>query len=336
MLNNSSQINLSGKEVLVTGAAGFVASHLVDKLLEMGARVIGVDNFITGRKINLSRSPKFVFIEADVIEEPSSYLINPDRGVNLPKFDYVFHLASPASPPRYQENPKVTYRVNSLGTDRLLEYIEKECPEAKFVYASSSEVYGDPEIHPQTEDYWGNVNPNGPRACYDEGKRMGETICGVYTRNDGLDIRIARIFNTYGPRIDPDDGRVISNFVKQALADQPITIYGDGSQTRSYCFVSDLVEGLIKLATNPDAKGETVNLGNPDEHTILNTARKIWLIVQGTDIDSDNIQYMNLPSDDPTRRQPNITKARNLLSWSPKVSFDTGIKKTVEWFRNNE
>ncbi|MFH2022642.1 MAG: NAD-dependent epimerase/dehydratase family protein [Patescibacteria group bacterium] len=330
------QTNLNHKLVLVTGGAGFVASHLIDKLLDLGARVVGVDNFVTGRKQNLPQHPDFKFIEADAIQPPEQYLVKPELDLDQPKFDYIFHLASPASPPRYQEYPQVTYRVNSFGTDRLLEYLKKTNPRGMFIYASSSEVYGDPEVHPQTEDYWGNVNPNGVRSCYDEGKRMGETICGVYSREFDLDVRIARIFNTYGPRLNPQDGRVISNFIKQAIAHQSISIYGDGAQTRSYCFVTDLVAGLIELATNPSAKGQTINLGNPDEYTVIKTAEIIWQAVTGESIKSDQIQYMNLPGDDPARRQPDISKAQELLGWSPQVTFADGLKRTVEFFRKNE
>ncbi len=319
------------KTVLVTGAAGFVGSHLVDALLKTGAAVIGVDNFITGRKSNIthlfengeSTIDNFAFLETDAVQSPATYL---DEEIEI---DVVFHLASPASPPRYQEHPVETYLVNSLGTHHLLDYLKTSQPQARFVFASTSEVYGDPQIHPQTEDYWGNVNPNGVRSCYDEGKRLGETVCGVFSRDFGLDVRIARIFNTYGPRIDPADGRVIPNFIKQALANKSLTIYGTGDQTRSYCYVSDLVSGLMRLASVDEAKGETVNLGNPDEHTIKQTAEIVKKIVGS----GGELVYQDLPGDDPTRRQPDINKAKKLLGWEPKVNFEAGLKKTIVDFR---
>jgi len=317
--------------VLVTGAAGFVGSHLVDALLKTGANVIGVDNFITGRKSNLghlleneeSVVDNFAFIQTDVIQSPVTYL---DEEL---KIDVVFHLASPASPPKYQDHPVETYLVNSLGTHHLLDYLKTTHPEARFIFASTSEVYGDPQVHPQTEDYWGNVNPNGVRSCYDEAKRLGEAICGVFNRDFGLDVRIARIFNTYGPRIDPVDGRVIPNFIKQALASEPLTVYGDGTQTRSYCYVSDLVVGLMKLASVDEAQGETINLGNPDEYTINETAA---LVKELVGVKSELV-FKDLPGDDPTRRKPDITKAKRILNWEPKISFKEGLKKTVADFK---
>jgi UDP-glucuronate decarboxylase len=319
------------KTILVTGAAGFVGSHLVDALLKTGANVIGVDNFITGRKNNLSHLVEnevstvdnFAFVETDAIQSPATYL---DEEI---KIDVIFHLASPASPPKYQAHPVETYLVNSLGTHHLLDYLKTSNAEGRFVFASTSEVYGDPQVHPQTEDYWGNVNPNGVRSCYDEGKRLGETICGVFDRDFGLDVRIARIFNTYGPRIDPVDGRVIPNFIKQVLAGELLTVYGDGEQTRSYCFVDDLVAGLMKLASVDEAKGETINLGNPDEYTINETAQLVKELV----VAESEIVFKDLPGDDPTRRKPNINKAKKILGWEPKVSFEEGLKKTVADFK---
>lgn len=321
------------KTVLVTGAGGFVGSHLVDALLRLEANVIGVDNFVTGRRSNLKQLIKgnnttdnFALIETDAIQSPATYL---DTEITL---DVIFHLASPASPPRYQENPIATYLVNSLGTHHLLDYLRENNPAGRFVFASTSEVYGDPVVHPQTEDYWGNVNPNGVRSCYDEAKRLGETICGVFNRDFRMNVRIARIFNTYGPRINPDDGRVIPNFVKQALGGKPLTIYGDGEQTRSYCYVSDLVAGLIKLATTDEARGETVNLGNPDEYSILETAEIVRAVVGGIESESE-FEYKKLPGDDPARRCPEISKAKEILGWEPKVGFEEGLKKTVASFR---
>lgn len=321
------------KTVLVTGAAGFVGSHLVDALLKTGATVIGVDNFITGRKDNLkhliedglSTVDNFAFIETDAIQSPATYL---DEEL---KIDVIFHLASPASPPRYQKHPVETYLVNSLGTHHLLDYLNTSNPKGRFVFASTSEVYGDPEIHPQTEDYWGNVNPNGIRSCYDESKRLGETICGVFERDFGLDVRIARIFNTYGPRIDLSDGRVIPNFIQQALENKPLTVYGDGEQTRSYCYVDDLVAGLLKLAGVDEIKGETINLGNPDEYTINETAQIVKKLISA----QSEVVYQDLPGDDPTRRKPDISKAKKILAWEPQVNFEDGLKKTITSFKNS-
>lgn len=319
------------KTVLVTGAAGFVGSHLVDALIAAQAQVIGVDNFITGRESNLShlladeksRVENFAFIQTDTIQSPATYL-NEDI-----KLDVIFHLASPASPPRYQEHPVETYLVNSLGTHHLLDYLQTTNSQARFVFASTSEVYGDPQVHPQTEDYWGNVNPNGIRSCYDEAKRLGESICGVFNRDFKMDVRIARIFNTYGPRINPDDGRVIPNFVKQALANQEMTVYGNGEQTRSYCFVDDLVAGLLKLASVDQAAGETINLGNPEEYSILQTAEMVKAMTGS----KSELVFEELPGDDPTRRKPNISKAKEILDWEPAVSFKVGLQQTIESFK---
>ncbi len=314
------------RRVLVTGAAGFLGSHLVDALLEAGASVVGVDNLVTGKLKNLKKaltSPHFEFIQADVTQPPTSYL---DKATNS-NFDLVFHFASPASPPRYQEKPIQTYLVNSLGTHLLLSWLKETNPKARFIFASTSEVYGNPEIHPQPETYWGNVNPNGVRSCYDEAKRLGETICGVWERDFGLDVRIARIFNTYGPRLDPDDGRVVSNFIKQAKLKKPLTIYGEGTQTRSYCYVLDLVVGFLKLASLPDLKGQTINLGNPEEYTVRETAQIIW-----STINPDKklrLKFKPLPKDDPVRRRPDISKAKKLLGWEPKIDFRTGVRLMV-------
>lgn len=318
---------LSDKTVLLTGAAGFLGSHLVDSLLESDAKVIGVDNLITGRVTNLDQALKnsnFTFIEANASQTPHDYL--PENT----KIDLVLHFASPASPPRYQKFPVETYLVNSMGTHNLLQYLLETNNQARFVYASTSEIYGDPKVHPQTEDYWGNVNPNGVRSCYDESKRLGESICGVHARNFEMDVRIVRIFNTYGPRIDPDDGRVIPNFIKQALADEPLAIYGDGTQTRSYCYVDDLVDVILKYASAEGLIRETINIGNPEEHTVKETAEIVAKVV-GI---KPKYETKPLPKDDPTRRQPDISKAKKLLGWEPKVSFEEGLKRTVESFRN--
>lgn len=323
------QAAFEAQNVLVTGAAGFIGSHLCDQLLASGAQVYGVDNFLTGRASNiehLQTNSAFHFIEADVTSDPASYL--PAEV----KFDLILHFASPASPPRYQEHPVETYLVNSQGTHNLLQYLLSTNKAGRFLYAGSSEAYGDPQVHPQTESYWGNVNPNGIRSCYDEGKRFGETICGVHYRDLGLDTRIVRIFNTYGPRMDPTDGRVIPQFVSEALAGKPLTIYGDGSQTRSYCFVSDLVAGILLMASTDGAAGETVNLGNPGEFTVKQTAEIIHQCVNpGQEI---AIEFLPLPGDDPTRRRPDVTKAKSLLGWEPVVSFEDGIKDTIEFFKH--
>lgn len=315
------------KTIVVTGCAGFVGSHLTEALLNQGATVLGVDNFITGDNDNMNAfadNPKFHFFEAncadiDYLELFESFSV-----------DGVYHFASPASPPLYQKYPIETYLVNSYATHRLLHFLQKYHPEARFLFASTSEVYGDPEVHPQPENYWGNVNPNGIRSCYDESKRLGESICGVFSRDFDMDVRIVRIFNTYGPRIGQNDGRVIPNFVTQALAGKDITIYGDGSQTRSYCYVSDLVGGLLSFMSSNKAKGETINLGNPDEYTVKETAEKI---VELTESES-SLTFQDLPKDDPTRRKPDISKAKEVLGWEPKVSFEDGLKKTISSFAN--
>lgn len=326
------QAALENKHVLITGAAGFVGSHLCDALLEAGAKVIGVDNYLTGRPQNLAHldsNPNFEFIRADVIEAPAAYL--PEERV----IDVIFHFASPASPPRYQEHPVETYLVNSLATHQLLQYLLVTNPDARFVYASTSEVYGDPEVHPQPETYWGNVNPNGIRSCYDEAKRLGETICGVHHRDFGMDVRIARIFNTYGPRMDPTDGRIIPQFINEALANQPYSIYGDGQQSRSYCYVSDLVKGILLLASDENLSGSTVNLGNPDEFTVKQTAEVIHRLVH-PDGSQPSYESHPLPQDDPSRRRPDISKAQQLLGWQPSISFEEGLEPTLEYFRQSK
>lgn len=327
------------KTILVTGAAGFIGSHLSQELVKAGAVVIGVDNLVTGSEDNLGELVKdlrpdleenFIFVQADVNQPPEAYL-EPEA-----KFDIVFHFASPASPDRYQEYPRLTYLVNSWATHQLLDYMLASNPDGRFVFASTSEAYGDPQVHPQPEDYWGHVNPNGPRSCYDESKRLGETICGVHARDLNLDVRIVRIFNTYGPRLDIDDGRVIPNFIKHSLAGGKLPVYGDGSQTRSYCYVDDLVNGILKMAAADGLAGETVNLGNPDEYTVLETAEIIKSTVEGEFNTEKDLVYQPLPKDDPTRRRPDIAKAKKLLGWEPKVSFKDGLKKTVEYFRNGQ
>ena len=325
---------LQGKTVLLTGASGFIGSNLVPRLLSLGAYVIGVDNFLTGRAENLARFldsegvskvPNFEFITADVTKPVATYL--PEGK----KIDVVLHFASPASPPRYQEHPVATYLVNSIATHYLAEFLAQNNPEARLVFAGTSESYGDPQVHPQPETYWGNVNPNGKRSCYDESKRLGETICGVFHRDFNLDTRIVRIFNTYGPHMDPTDGRVIPNFITQALRQEPLTIYGDGSYTRSYCYIDDLVEYIIRTACKDGLAGETINIGNPEEFTILETAKLVSELVHpGTEL---QIETKPQPADDPTKRCPDITKAKNLLEYQPQVVFSQGLQKTVAYFR---
>lgn len=313
-----------GKTVVVTGAAGFIGSHLSDALLALGASVIGVDNFISGNARNiehLKNTPAFTFIQADVSTAPDSYL-PADRSIDL-----VFHFASPASPVGYQQHPVETYLVNSIGTHNLLQYLLEKAPTARFLYASTSESYGDPLEHPQKETYYGNVNPNGPRSMYDESKRLGETICGVHHTTFNMDVRIVRIFNTYGPRLDLNDGRVIPDFLRSLLADEAIVIHGDGSQTRSFCYVDDLVAGVLKLMESDQANGETVNIGNPSEITVLELATQLAAIMGKT----PKFSFVNGRPDDPTRRCPDITKAKTLLSWEPAVSLAQGLEKTVAY-----
>ena len=302
--------------ILVTGGAGFIGSHLIDRLMSAGHEVICLDNFYTGRKSNILKwmdNPYFEVIRHDITEP-----------IRL-EVDQIYHLACPASPVHYQYNPVKTVKTNVMGTLNMLGLAKRV--KARFFLASTSEVYGDPEVHPQTEEYWGNVNPIGIRSCYDEGKRIAETLTFDYYRQNKVDIRVVRIFNTYGPRMLENDGRVVSNFIVQALRGIPLTVYGDGSQTRSFCYVSDLVEGFIRLM-NSDYVGP-VNLGNPGEYTILELAQTIQNMVN-PDVE---IHYEPLPSDDPRRRQPDITKAKTLLDWSPTVPLQEGLKLTVADFR---
>jgi UDP-glucuronate decarboxylase len=304
----------------VTGSAGFLGSHLVDSLLADDWRVWGIDNFSTGRRANLEvalKSPRFSLRSVDVT-----------RVSRLPRADRFYHLASPASPPAYQRDPIGTLVVNSAGTHRVLEAARRA--DARVLLASTSEVYGDPEIHPQTESYWGNVNPVGPRSCYDEGKRYAEALAMAYRRAYGLDVRIARIFNTYGPRMHPTDGRVVSNFIVQGLQGVPLSIYGRGEQTRSFCYVSDLVRGLRLLMDAAPGVPTPMNLGNPKEITIRKTAE---LVARTLGIPL-RIEFRSLPQDDPTQRSPNILRARRYLRWSPRVSFESGLARTVAYFRS--
>jgi UDP-glucuronate decarboxylase len=302
--------------ILVTGGAGFVGSHLIDRLMLAGNEVICLDNFYTGTKKNIQQwlgNPHFELIRHDITEP-----------IRL-EVDQIYHLACPASPVHYQANPIKTTKTSFLGTLNMLGLAKRI--KARFLLASTSEIYGDPLVHPQTEDYRGNVNTIGVRSCYDEGKRIAETLSFDYHRENGVDIRVARIFNTYGTRMLENDGRVVSNFIAQSLRGIPLTVYGDGSQTRSFCYVSDLVEGLIKLMNN-DFIGP-VNLGNPGEYTILELAQKI----QGMVNPNAEIIFKPLPEDDPTQRQPDITRANTYLGWQPTVLLDEGLKLTISDFR---
>ncbi len=303
--------------ILVTGGAGFLGSHLCERLLNEGHEVLCLDNFFTGRKKNIAaflKNPAFELVRHDIV---LPILLEVDK---------IYHLACPASPIHYQYNPVKTIKTSILGTLNMLGIAKRV--RARMLLASTSEVYGDPAVHPQKEDYWGNVNPIGIRSCYDEGKRASETLMMDYHRQNRVDIRIVRIFNTYGPRMLPDDGRVVSNFIVQALKGQEITVYGDGSQTRSFCYVDDLVEGLIRMMECEKFAGP-VNLGNPDEYTILDFAKKI-VAMTGS---KSKIVHKPLPSDDPTQRQPDIALAGEKLGWKPKVSVDEGLKRTIEFFR---
>jgi len=305
------------KRVLVTGGAGFVGSHLCEKLLQDGNDVICVDNFFTARKENIEK----------LIGNPYFELMRHD--VTFPLYvevDEIYNLACPASPVHYQYDPVQTTKTSVHGAINVLGLAKRTG--AKILQASTSEVYGDPDVHPQTEEYWGNVNPIGPRACYDEGKRCAETLFFDYHRQHGTKIKVARIFNTYGPRMHVNDGRVVSNFVVQALQGKPITIYGDGSQTRSFCYVDDLVSGLMKLMASGDDVTGPINLGNPHEQTIKAIAEKIVEKVGGT----SKVEFLPLPADDPKQRQPDIGKARSSLGWEPSISFDEGIAKTIQYF----
>ena len=311
-------------KVLLTGSAGFVGSHLTERLLEEGHRVIGVDNYISGQRRNtelFSGHPNFSFMEADVSRGIPAFADQPAG-----KLDWVLHFASPASPPHYQQNQIETLMVGAQGTQNALELARSQG--ASFMLASTSEVYGDPHVHPQPESYWGHVNPNGLRSCYDEAKRYAEAITFAYQRTYGLDTRVIRIFNTYGPRMRADDGRVVTNLVHQALRGEALTVYGDGSQTRSFQYVSDLVEGVVRLmdvsSPGSDLHGP-VNLGNPDEYSVLEFATVIReLLGEGL-----KIEFRPLPQDDPMQRRPDITRARALLSWEPGVPLREGLRRMI-------
>ncbi|MCS7029099.1 MAG: SDR family oxidoreductase [Geminocystis sp.] len=306
------------KRILVTGGAGFIGSHLCERLLNEGNEVLCVDNFYTGTKRNilhLLNNPHFEVIRHDI---------------TLPLYvevDEIYNLACPASPVHYQFDPVQTVKVSVYGSINMLGLAKRL--KIKILQASTSEVYGDPQVHPQPETYWGNVNPIGPRECYDEGKRCAETLFFAYHEQHNLRIKITRIFNTYGPRMHPNDGRVVSNFIFQALHGEPLAVYGDGSQTRSFCYIDDMVEGLIKLMNSPDEITGPINLGNPYEITIIELAELILKLTKS----KSRIEFRPLPKDDPARRQPDITLAKKLLNWEPKTPLEEGLMKTIEYFK---
>ncbi len=309
---------IAGQKVMVAGGAGFLGSHLVDKLLQADCQVTALDNLQTGSLSNLSHlnsHPNFIFSTHDIIEPFDS------------QFDLIFNLACPASPPHYQSDPIRTMKTSVIGTLNLLELAKRN--HATMVHASTSEIYGDPLQHPQKEDYWGNVNPLGPRACYDEGKRAAETLCSDFRRMGQTDVKVARIFNTYGPRMDAKDGRVVSNFIVQCLQNAPLTVYGDGKQTRSFCYVDDLIEGLVLLAQTPLSEGGPINLGNPNEFNILELVE----VVRRLTGSSSEAVFEALPQDDPRQRRPDIAKAKQVLGWTPQTTIEDGIAKTIRYFR---
>jgi len=306
------------EKLLVTGGSGFLGSHLCDRLIERGADVICVDNFFIGSKDNIRH----------LLGNPNFELMRHD--VTFPLYvevDRIFNLACPASPVHYQHDPIQTTKTSVHGAINMLGLAKRL--KARILQASTSEVYGDPEVHPQVEGYWGRVNPIGIRSCYDEGKRCAETLFFDYHRQLGLEIKVMRIFNTYGPRMHPNDGRVVSNFIVQALRGEPITIFGDGTQSRSFCYVDDLIEGMLRLMDSPADFTGPVNIGNPGEFTMLELAEKIVQIVGG----KASLQFMPLPQDDPRQRQPDISLAKSALGWEPKVALDDGLKETVAYFR---
>jgi UDP-glucuronate decarboxylase len=305
------------RRILVTGGAGFLGSHLCDRLVDQGHEVLCVDNYFTGRRANV----------AHLLERPNFELMRHD--VTFPLYvevDEIYNLACPASPIHYQHDPVQTTKTSVHGAINMLGLAKRTG--ARLFHASTSEVYGDPSQHPQTEDYWGNVNPIGPRSCYDEGKRCAETLCFDYLRQHRLRIRVARIFNTYGPRMHPNDGRVVSNFIVQALQGRPLTLYGDGAQTRSFCYVDDLIDGFLKLMAAPDDVTGPINLGNPGEFTIRELAEKV-LALTGS---GSKIVHAALPENDPMQRRPDITRARTLLGWQPTIPLEEGLKRTIRYF----
>ena len=309
---------MSERRILVTGGSGFIGSHLVTRLLGEGHQVLVVDNFYSGSRTNL----------ADLLGHPRLEIMRHD--VTFPLYvevDEIYHLACPASPVFYQRDPVQTTKTSVVGSINMLGLAKRT--KARILLSSTSEVYGDPIVHPQDESYWGNVNPIGIRSCYDEGKRCAETLFFDYRRQHDMPIKVARIFNTYGPGMRPDDGRVVSNFIVSALTGEPLTIYGDGSQTRSFCYVDDLVDGLVRLMNTPHEVTGPINLGNPYEFSMNELATKVSALVGGNSV----VEYHPLPSDDPTQRQPTIDKAREVLGWAPKIDLDEGLAVTVEFFR---
>jgi len=307
------------KRILVTGGAGFLGSHLCEKLLENGNEVICMDNFFSSTRSNVGH----------LVNNPDFELIRHD--ITFPMYleiDEIYNLACPASPIHYQHDPVQTTKTSVHGAINMLGLAKRT--NAKIFQASTSEVYGDPNVHPQVESYWGNVNPIGIRSCYDEGKRCAETLFFDYRRQHNLEIKVARIFNTYGPRMHPNDGRVVSNFIVQALAGNPITIYGDGSQTRSFCYVDDLIEGFIRLMNTPDDFTGPMNLGNPEEFTILELAEKV-IEMTGS---KSRMEFKPLPSDDPTQRKPDISLAKKTMNWEPEIPLEQGLDKTIAYFKN--
>ena len=305
------------RRILVTGGAGFLGSHLCDRLVGQGHEVLCVDNYFTGRRANV----------AHLLGRPGFELMRHD--VTFPLYvevDQIYNLACPASPVHYQSDPVQTTKTSVHGAINMLGLAKRT--RARMFQASTSEVYGDPTQHPQTEDYWGNVNPIGPRSCYDEGKRCAETLCFDYHRQHELRIKVARIFNTYGPRMHPNDGRVVSNFIVQALQGEPITLHGDGSQTRSFCYVDDLIEGFLRLMASPDDVTGPINLGNPGEFTIRELAEKVVALTGSR----SELVHRPLPENDPTQRQPDITRAKAVLGWEPAVALDAGLVKTIAYF----
>lgn len=303
--------------VLVTGGAGFLGSHLCERLLDMGHEVLCADNYFTGRRANV----------AHLLDRTGFELMRHD--ITFPLYvevDHIFNLACPASPVHYQHDPVQTTKTSVHGAINMLGLAKRTG--AKLFQASTSEVYGDPTVHPQTEEYWGNVNPIGPRSCYDEGKRCAETLCFDYNRQHGVRIKVARIFNTYGPRMHPQDGRVVSNFIVQALSGQPITIYGEGAQTRSFCYCDDLIDGFLKFMATGDEITGPINLGNPGEFSIRELAEKV-IAQTGS---SSKLVYEPLPANDPMQRQPDITKAKELLGWQPTIALEQGLERTIAYF----
>lgn len=304
--------------ILVTGGAGFLGSHLCERLIARGDEVLCLDNFFTGRKVNIEHlltHPRFELIRHDIVHE-----------IFL-EVDQVYNMACPASPQAYQFNPIKTIKTSTVGMVNMLG-LAKRC-HARILQASTSEVYGDPLVHPQQEDYWGHVNPLGPRSCYDEGKRVAESLCMNYHLEHQVEIRIVRIFNTYGPRMDPGDGRVVSNFINQALRGEPLTVFGDGQQTRSFCYVDDLVDGLMRLM-NQDQTVGPVNIGNPNEFTMLELAEEVLRQTNS----SSKLQHLPLPKDDPKQRCPDISRAKEFLQWEPKTPLREGLEKTIAYYRS--